>query len=907
MNFNVSFSNSTYLLLLIPALALALLLFFKADKFHRSVGNRFLSSILHLCIMALAISLLAGIAFEYDETDDTEVILLVDSSMSADGIADKTEAYLKTFIKSCSSTDKLGIVKFGYDQVYAHTLAANRGGALSDYFSSPNPDTSGTNIASALTYSASLFTNPESSRIVLISDALETDSEASTVIKSLSASGIHVDTVYFPAEALESEVQIIGAESSVSKVKLDSKFDINLTLQSSIEGEAVLQLYDNGIQQNALPITLTQGIQTITIPYEFAFGGLHTMTYEISAETDTIEQNNRFISYFDIPTFSNILVIESIDDESRQLSAIMGERLEATVLNITNGDELPATLDELREYDEVILLNVSNAQLQMHEGFDLLLQQYVQEIGGGLFTICGNTEDSTQENWTANAYTRVDMYGTVYQDMLPVEIVNYTPPAGVIVIVDASGSMLNGGKYEGSKLYYALDGARACLDALTERDYLGIMTLSDSYTEELELTSCVQRDKILSSIDEIEHDAINGILGGGGTIYSAAFERAFTVLSTRTDLDKKHIILVTDGEPSSADTQDYLYACRELMEAGITITMSICSMDASSSAEELMKNILLESGNTEDNYHNVLQGQYGDIVQIMRDDLFTPKIKEINYETFVPTIQETGSVTNGVLQEDMPTLDGYYGVKLKTGATAYLMGQYTPIYAQWEYGKGRVGTFACDLNGTWSSDFLESETGALLINNIIHTLLPSEDIRSKQIALSYKGENYTTNLSIITNLNPDEKIQVTVSLLDGSESKECHRFLLSCKEDYSRLSFSVKESGIYAVEARKLGHENQELASETVYRCLSYSKEYLAFQENSEAQQLMQTLSEETDGVNSVDAGDIFAKINQGHTATFEPHFLFCIMIAILFLIVIKLRFLTVNRNETYGTKWQPE
>ena len=67
----------------------------------------------------------------------------------------------------------------------------------------------------------------------------------------------------------------------------------------------------------------------------------------------------------------------------------------------------------------------------------------------------------------------------------------------------------------------------------------------------------------------------------------------------------------------------------------------------------------------------------------------------------------------------------------------------------------------------------------------------------------------------------------------------------------------------------------------------------------------MQTLSEETDGVNSVDAVDIFAKMNQGHTATFEPQFLFCIIIAILLLIVIKLRFLRVNRNENYGTKWQ--
>ena len=108
--------------------------------------------------------------------------------------------------------------------------------------------------------------------------------------------------------------------------------------------------------------------------------------------------------------------------------------------------------------------------------------------------------------------------------MLPVEIINYTPPAAVMVIVDVSGSMYSSGSsesFEESKLNYALTGAKACLDALTERDYIGVMTLSDSYSEEIELTPRTQRDKVISAITTIEENARDGN-SGGGTIFSAA-------------------------------------------------------------------------------------------------------------------------------------------------------------------------------------------------------------------------------------------------------------------------------------------------------------------------------------------------------------------------------------------------
>ena len=884
-NFSVNFTNAWWLLLLIPAFALTLISYFKLNKRYRCTRNRIVSIVMHLVVMVLATALLAGMTLEYMKPNtEVEVILLVDYSYTLEDSENEVDDFIKDVIDNCNSKYKLGVVKFGYDQVYAVELTNDMTKVYSGYLTSADPDTTATDIASALTYASSLFKNAESSRIVLISDALETDSEASTIIKSLSANGIHVDTVYFPGEALESEVQILGADASVSKVEVNSKFDINLTLQSSYEGEAVLKMYDNGMQQNEIPVTLKEGFQTVTIPYEFVIGDLHVMTYELTVGSDTIEQNNRFTSYFNIPIFSKILVIESIDDESRALAAMMEERLEATVVNITDDDNIPQTLDELREYDEVILVNISNAQLQLHEGFDALLQQYVQEIGGGLFTICGNTKDSTHENWTANAYQRKDMYRSIYQDMLPVEIVEYTPPAGVIIIVDASGSMLNGGKYEDSKLNYAIDGARACLDALSERDYIGIMTLSDFYSEALTLTPCAQRDKALSAIASLEHSITSGTLSPGGTIYSTALKRACTALSTRTDLDKKHIILVTDGEPSSTDTQDYLFECRELKAAGIT--MSIYGIDATSSGQACMRNILKESGNSEEYYHNVTKGQYGNIAEIMRNDLNTPRIEEVNYETFVPTISMTGSVTSGVLQEDMPELDGYYGVKKKKDATVYLMGQYSPIYTQWDYGKGRVGTFACDLNGTWSADFVESEVGALLINNIINALVPSEDIRATDIEASFTGDNYTTKLSIYTDLLEDQRIRVTVIAPDETEEYYYGDLITG----YSRMTVAIKNPGLNKIRIEKLDKDGNPISEKTLYKVISYSKEYEAFRDIDAAEKLMKSLSDATKGVVITEPAEVFENAVEYLKIVLDPRILFAILIIILFLIDIAVR-----------------
>jgi len=892
-NFSINFTNPWFLLLLIPALGLTLLSYFRIGKRYRRTRNRIVSMVLHIIVMVLAITILAGMTFSYyTPNTENEVILLVDSSYStSEDSQDDTDDFIKSVIDNTDDMFKLGIVTFGYDQVYAAKLTNDTSRLYSTYLEADKPNTTATDIASALTYAASLFSKPETARIVLISDAIETDGAAGNVIKSVAAQGIKVDTVYFPGDSLGYEVQLIGMAKPEEKILVGEKFLVELSVQSSYEGSAVITPYDNSIAGEPMEIELVEGIQTVTIPYTFTLPGMHEMSFEIESSNDELAINNSYLSYIYLEIFDDILILEKYDDESQALTSMLKDELNVTVKSVDDVENLPKTVDELRAFDEVILCNVANDDLP--EGFIDILYPYVHDFGGGLFTICGNEGGpGLNSEWTANAYTRDDMYGTKYQEMLPVEIINYTPPVAVMIIIDTSGSMYSAGAqsdYESSKLAYAIQGAEACLDALTERDYVGVMTLADSYDEQIELTPRTQRDKILTAIATLEENAKEG-LTGGGTIFSAALERAGKALSAMTTVEKRHIIIVTDGEPAGTDEERYTYWFEE--NAKLDITTSIVGIQCSVAAEMKMTQMLVDhAGVSEENFHNV--DDITDVPETMRADLEVPEIKEANYETFTPQIKvENHIVTNGIDPTLMPTLDGYYGVKLKEGAKVILAGPYTPIYSEWKFGKGTVGTFACDLNGTWSQSLTTSDTGELLVNNIITSIFPTEKVKPIDIEAEVSGDNYTTQLSVYTTLGEGEYIEATITspVAEGATEPRVQVLSAGAADGYSRMTFSVLNPGMHEILVQKKDADGNVISETTIYKALSYSKEYDMFADRDAAEGLASMIASAGGGEEITDPWQVFQNAAKYIYHVIDPKIPFMIAIILLFLLDIAAR-----------------
>jgi hypothetical protein len=178
----------------------------------------------------------------------------------------------------------------------------------------------------------------------------------------------------------------------------------------------------------------------------------------------------------------------------------------------------------------------------------------------------------------------------------------------------------------------------------------------------------------------------------------------------------ENTVLITDGEPAAPDFEAYTYVMKQNAAQGIT--MSIVGIQCTRGAVDSMTYVLKECAGMSEKYFYDVQ-ELSQVANVMRESMAAPELRAIQYQRYMPSIVTDNSITENLTVENMPVLDGAYYSKLKEGATEVLGSPYGPLYAQWNYGKGMVGSFMCDLNGTWSAEFLEDETGKDILNNII--------------------------------------------------------------------------------------------------------------------------------------------------------------------------------------------
>ncbi len=880
-NLQIHFNHPWLLLLLIPAVALALIPYFLLSKKYRRNRNRITSMVLFLIVMLLSTFVLAGMNFTYEiNNSENEILLLVDVSYTTEEEKTKKDDYVNSVINMTNSNIyKLGVVTFGFDQKYVVPMTYDLSMAYNDYLTAELPDTTATDIAAALTYAESLFQKPEAAKIVLISDGLETDAHATSVIKSIASKGIRVDTVCCNTLSPESELQVVDAVLPDYNVTEGEKFNIALTLQNNNKEEmsADITIVDNGVESGTTSVKVLNGKAEVVLEHAFTEGGLHQLNFSVAAanDQDEVTLNNSLYSYMYLVPHDKVLIVEYFDGESEALKMLLEEKYIPTVVNVAS-DNMPKTLEQIRQYDEIILNNVANADLP--EGFVKLLQSYVHDYGGGLFTV-GGSEPSDIED--AHAYDREDMIGTLYQEMLPVSAINYTPPLGLAIIVDVSGSMSSSSSGV-TKLDAAKNSAVTIVkdeSCLSERDYCEILTLASDFSVEVRPLPMSKQDQIL--------DAIYNIDGTGGTNFAPAMERAskdLRVLYENGDVEKMHVIVITDG--AAADKEAYMEVVKYYHELGVTY--SFVAIQAGPNDMAFLEEAATAGGG------QAINSTAADLTIKLKDDIRVPEIKDVTYGEFTPKIDTDSSYSTIISQEEMPTLEGFYGTKKKTAAEVVLTGEFgVPIYAQWVYGKGMVGSFMCDLNQKWSANFMAAESGRRFLLSVVNKLFPAGDIRMQNIDVEMKEENYTTQLSIYTRneLPEDESITVEVKNLTV-ENATVSIAQPSAGNRYSRASFIAKEPGIYEIKAvRWKGEERVE--ERVVYKEFSYSAEYNMFHE-TDREAFMASLSASGNGnADTLDGADPY-KVYDGFITSiqkaYDPRLLFIILALVLFLLDIAVR-----------------
>lgn len=911
-NLSIHFSYPWLLLLLIPAIALGLLPYFRLSKKHRRTRNRITSIVLHLCVMFLSISVLAGLRFDYQlPNEENEIILLVDVSETEQQSAELRDDFVKTVLNDSQFDNyRVGVVTFGFDQQYAVPLTSEVSEIYEKYLESTQPDTSATDIAAALNYTKDLFKYPETAKIVLITDGKETDENAVSAIRAVTAQGIKVDAAYIPSSYEGEDIQVTGIEFPDTHINAKMPCEITVTVQSNVAGSATIELTDNGKindpeKDRIENAELIVGTQTVVFSHTFEGEELHELAVTVAVD-DLLTENNTYRSYLYLEIFNKILILERADGESDALINMINDEKEYEITPMNVFDEaLPTTVDELRQYDQIILNNISYSDMTANvKDFDALLQSYIRDFGGGVLTVGGNDETGAQ-----NMYDKVDLRNKIYQQFLPVQAINYTPPLGVMFIIDCSGSMdstLSGM----SMLDLATAGVSSCLNVLSERDYVGIMTLDSNYATILDLTPRSQESVIRNALNTINSTQ-------GATVFPGAIERAGLALRGIKDkVDKLHMILVTDGGVPIDQKETYEQYIKDYYDND-RITLSVMGIGVSRDTE---------TGNEMQAAADIGHGRLycvtepSQVSMMMMDELQLPEITGVTDKEFKPVIRDWDSpfaagIDRGTADDEKNsmtvTLGGFYGVKIKNDAELVLSGDYSvPIYAQWKYGEGTVGSFMCDLQASdWSREFMEDPNGVRFIKNAINNLMPNENIRPKEINTVLQEENYINALSVYANLLDGEKVEGeitntatndtvslnTVATGDNFNPDLYITYSLNADNNYSRCGIVVKRGGIYKITLRKIDANGNIIRTTEIYKTFAYSKEYDTFANDNgiDYEAKLKDIAERGNGgliANLEDPVEIFSGFITAIDRSYDPTTLFVILAIVLFLLDVAVR-----------------
>lgn len=858
--FSINFTYWWLLFLLIPLLGVGLYPYFRMPAKYRRKRNKIVPTVLHSIIIFLLVLVLSGMTFQSKEvTLRSEVIILVDRSVSSESRQKQMNDYIEDTLDKAKKQSKyqVGIVVFGDDCLYVSKFNTNYDKVFNDYINSNlNIDTTATNIEAAINYTVDLFSDPKAGRIVLLSDGLQTDGSALQGARDAAQKGVKIDTLFFNTENNDPEVQVVGIETP-KKLSTNKDLNILVSVQSRKKGSGTLYLYDGEIEIGKKTIAYLGKIDKYQFTYQFSEAKVAMLHAEIETDGDKIIPNNLVYTVVDIPKEQKILVIDGTGHETTKLLELLGSDF---IIDVFTPQTVPTNLTVLCEYSEIIMMNVNVKNLPT--SFATVLVRYVNDFGGGLFTIGGD-----------NTYYNGNMSGTFYEQMLPVNLTLSQKNTAYMIVIDKSSSMrVNVPGTGKTRIEIAKDAASECVRNMADSDYVGVIAFARNSDVEktVPLTTVKAKNEIINQINKIELSS--------GTMYYNALDMAANELKGFDKASNKHIIFISDGTPT--DPQSNFEKLAETLPVTsptmITLTTIAIGADADFNTEILKR--LAEIG----------QGQFykvDDVTQlasVLKKETTTEQTKYENLGTYTPIIRSYSPSVRGLTK--VPNISGYTGVTAKETSSVILVTKDgDPLYAERKYGNGKVGSFMSDLNGTWTNDYFTDINGKTFIKNTIDNLLALN--AGSDMIIEVEHQNYTSNLKI-NSLSVDEEEVITAVVKSPSGVVK--------DIDLDKLGlfiyngvFSTKEAGLYEITATKRNKYGAVVSTATVFTTFSYSKEYDDFMTLDSGKTLLEGIANNCNGESLTLSNQsvLFSEDSVVITNEFNPMLIIAVIVIILFLL----------------------
>jgi len=794
-------------------------------------------------ILLLLFLILSGFKI-VKNTDEKAVIILLDLSDSTESVQDDIYSHAEELLALIDEKTPVGVVMFGADTLYSVDIDSDSR-KLTYGFS----EGSATNIDEALEYAATLLPADRAGQIIVMSDGKETDGDAQSTAHYLSTKGIRIDAVYFDSTGLDTaEMQLCSVNVPEGAYKGD-EITVDAEVKSNTVGCATLKLFDNDTLTLSEDVTVDVGVNNYFLTATASSVGTHSYKLVLETSSDTLSQNNSCFAYMKVSGAPTVLIIADTVANGKVLANLLSEENEVTTVTAPNA---PKTIFDLCKYDEVILSNVDMNDLPSK--YDTLLETYVGTYGRSLLTV-GGTETLMYGH----------MEGTKLEDMLPVTLsvseMNEGQSVALMLVLDCSMSMSNTSTY----LAVAKQGAIGCIDAMTENDWVGVVSFNRSAYLKSKLIKATDSNK--ESLTRI----VSGLTTSQGTYYTQALQMAYENL-LESDADVKHIIFLSDGQPSDSGYNTVAKNC-----AANGITVSTIGLGYSST---ILKTMAETAGGR---YYYVSTAK--DLPNIMLSETEQVTVSSLFTGEFVPLVNKESDLTDGLEVNPLPKITGYLGTTIKEEATALITTEDgNPVYAIGTYGIGTVACFTSDLSGKWTADWMQDETGLAIIKRMVGTTV-SDVHNDSSLSAEITVRGNTTDVKVKTLENTEG---TTLSLTLSYAKTSATYVLTQTEPGIYETSVVSAESGLYQTiiyQTDATGNIVDWL--ETAF-AVSYSAEYDAFAEGGDG--LLENVCSYSGGSVFSDMEKLAKAKAKSISSIFNPMVIFALISMILLLADIAVR-----------------
>lgn len=776
--------NPLAFLLLIPAVFTVFL--FAREKGNRTAASGKLRMVVRSIMFLLLILAIAGTSLLFP-VPEVSTIFVVDRSKSMEGQEQAIINQIKKASENKSEGDRFAVISTGMNAVVEKPLTAEN---LHSHEFAAVVNRNYTNLASGMQLANSLLGPEDRGRVVLISDGNENLGDAKQQAQYLKQQGYIVDVL--PVEPLYDKDVVLKDFDLPGTAYLGENTSLEFQLKSNLNTEGRLRVYDNGNLILDEELTVKKGNNAFTYQYKLEETGFHSFRTEILFDEDNIIENNEAHGYTSVKGAPTVLIVEGEKGDSKNL----GSALESSSVEVETilPELLPTKLSSYINYDSIVFANVSahrvsGQQMQM-------INAAVTEFGVGFIMTGGD------ESFGLGGY-----FQTPIEKLLPVDMdlkgKKEIPSLGLVLVLDRSGSM------SGQKIQLAKEAASRSVELLRDQDTLGFIAFDDRPWEIIDTQPIGDKEKVIEKIQSIGAQ-------GGTEIYSSlalAYENLLPL-----DLQRKHIILLTDGR--SASDGDYDRLIEEGNKEGVTLS----TVAIGNGADAALLDRLAQVGRGR--FYNVTDASTIPSI-LSRETVLMTKTYIVD-EAFTPKYSP-GTGWDRYFRKGVPKMNAYIATTKKGRAESVLVSEREdPILTRWQYGLGRTIAWTTDLKGEWSHQWPVWENWSPLWNDVVTWSFPQ--FEQKQYELTETRLGTEMNVTIQSPQSDFAALEATVVNDNGEEIESSLR--IKRPGEYEA-SFQAIDPGVYYLQLKETANEEMKSTFKAGI-VVPYSGEYNLLPMNSD-------------------------------------------------------------------------